>query len=60
MCGRFSAIGREEREEDWDCLYRRSDATINEIRAGDGSRIKEAFEGIFCQFISLASVGIDL
>jgi hypothetical protein len=56
----FAAIGREKREEDWDCLYRRSEAAINEIRAGDGSRIKEAFEGIFCWYILLVSVGFEL
>jgi hypothetical protein len=41
----FGAIGRKKDETEWDALYRKSEAAINEIRAGDANRIKESFDG---------------
>jgi hypothetical protein len=41
----FGAIGRKKAESEWDALYRKSEAAINEIRAGDANRIKESFDG---------------
>jgi hypothetical protein len=41
----FGAIGRKKEETEWDALYRKSEAAIKEIRAGDANRIKESFDG---------------
>ena len=41
----FAATGRKKEEAEWDALYRKSEAAINEIRAGDANRIKESFDG---------------
>jgi hypothetical protein len=41
----FGAIGRKKEETEWDALYKKSEAAINEIQAGDPNRIKESFDG---------------